>query len=130
VIHASPDAGAIDLGITGSEANLYEGIDYGDATDYLVVDAGNYPFEVRPGGEDMTVALQSDATLEEGVVYDLIALGRPADQSLELLALTAVVPIRTGDVATPLADTGDSAVAETVVPETVEDVEVSATPSS
>jgi hypothetical protein len=129
VINASPDAGAFDVGIAGDEENLFEGIDFRDATDYVVLDAGDYSLEVRPGGEDMTVALQSDATLEEGVTYDLVALGRPDDQTLTLLALTAPVAIQTGDVATPEAASDDAAIAETVVPEAIEDVEASPTPA-
>jgi hypothetical protein len=129
VIHASPDAGAIDVGVEGSEENLFEGVDFGDATDYIVLDAGDYPLQVRPGGDDMTVALQSDATLEPGVTYDLIALGRPDDQTLALLALMAPVAIQTGDVATPEAAAEDAALAETVVPEAIEDVEASPTPA-
>jgi hypothetical protein len=129
VINASPDAGAFDVGIAGNEENLFDGIAFRDATDYLVLDAGDYPLEVRPGGEDMTVALQSDATLEEGVTYDLIALGRPDDQTLTLLALMAPVAIQTGDVATPEAADDNAALAETVVPEAIEDVEASPTPA-
>src|SRR5829696_2139134 len=129
VINAAPDAGAFDVGIEGSEENLFEGIDFRDATDYLVVDAGEYALEVRPGGEDMTVALQSDATLKEGVTYDLVALGRPDDQTLTLLALMAPVAIQTGDVATPEAAADDAAIAETVVPAAIDDIEASPTPA-
>jgi hypothetical protein len=49
------------------------------------------------------------------VTYDLVALGRPDDQALTLLAVTAEVPIQTGDVVTPEAAS--------------EDVEVSPTPA-
>ncbi len=129
VINASPDAGPIDIGVQGSEDNLFEGVDFRDATDYIVLDAGDYALEVRPGGEDMTVALESEATLEEGVTYDLIALGRPDDQTLTLLALMAPVAIQTGEVATPEAADADAALAETVVPEAIEEVEVSPTPA-
>ena len=129
VVHASPDAGVIDVGVEGSEENLFEGVDFRNATEYIIVDAGDYPLEVRPGGEDMTVALQSDATFEEGITYDLVALGRPEDQTLTLLALMASAPIQTGDIATPEAATGDEPIAETVVPEAIEDVEASPTPT-
>jgi hypothetical protein len=129
VINASPDAGAFDVGIAGDEENLFEGVDFRDATDYVVLDAGDYSLEVRPGGEDMTVALQSDATLEEGVTYDLVALGRPDDQTLTLLALIAPVALQTGDVATPEAADDDAAIAETVEPQAIEDVEASPTPA-
>jgi hypothetical protein len=77
----------------------------------------------------MTVALETDATFEEGVTYDLVALGRPEDQTLTLLTLMAEVPIQTGDVATPEATSDEGAVAATVVPEAIEDVEVSPTPA-
>src|SRR5215207_1739 len=129
VIHASPDAGAVDIGVKGSEDNIFEGVDFRDATDYVVVDAGDYALEVRPGGEDMTVALETDATFEEGVTYDLIVLGRADEQTLTMLALTAPVAIQTGDVATPEAASEDAAIAATVVPEAIEDVEASPTPA-
>jgi hypothetical protein len=128
VIHASPDAGGVNVGLTGQDENLYEGIDFGAATDYIIVDEGDYPIEVRPGGDDMTVALQADATLEEGMVYDLVALGRPDDRSLSLLVLTAPGEIRTGDIATPEAVSADTPLAETVTPETIENDEMVATP--
>jgi len=129
VINASPDAGAFDVGIAGDEKNLFEGVDFRDATDYVVLDAGDYSLEVRPGGEDMTVALQSKTTLQEGVTYDLVALGRPDDRTLTLLALTAPVAIQTGAVATPEAASGDAAIANTVVPKPIEDVKASPTPA-
>jgi hypothetical protein len=128
VFHASPDAGVVDIGVEGQEENLFEGVDFRAATDYIVVDAGDYPLEVRPGGEDLTVALQSDATLEAGVTYDLIVMGRPEDQTLTLLALMAPVEIQTGEVATPDAVEDDASVAETVVPEPIDDAEASPTP--
>src|ERR687890_1175612 len=129
VINASPDAGAFDVGISGNEENLFEGVDVRDATDYVVLDAGDYALEVRPGGEDMTVALQSDATVEEGVTYDLIAMGRPEDQTLTLLTLMAPVALQPGAVATPEAADADAAIAATVVPEAIEEVKVSPTPA-
>ena len=129
VIHASPDAGGVNIGLTGQDENLYEGVDFGDATEYIIVDAGNYPIEVRPGGDDMTVALQADATLEEGMVYDLVALGRPDDRSLTLLVLTAPAEIQTGAIATPEAVSTDAPLAETVTPETIDNDTSVATPA-
>jgi hypothetical protein len=106
-----------------------EGINFRDATNYVVLDAGDYALEVRPGGEDMNVALRSDATLEEGVTYDLIAVGRPADQTLALLTLLAPVAIQAGEVSTPEAALGEEPLAETVVPEEIEDVAATPTPA-
>jgi hypothetical protein len=68
------------------------------------------------------------ATLEEGVAYHLVALGRPDDQALTLLALMAEVPIQTGDVITSEAASED-VIAEMVVPEAIENMEGSPTPA-
>ena len=128
VIHASPDASGIDVGVSGEDANLFEGINFRDATDYLVVDADDYSLEVRPGGEDMTVALQSDLTLEDSTVYDMVVLGRPEDQSLRLLVLAVPAETRSGLVATPEAAEGDAPLAETAAPAT-EEAEADTTPT-
>ncbi len=63
------------------------------------------------------------------MTYDLIALGRADDQTLTLLALTAPVAIQTGEVATPAAADEDAAIAETVVPAAIDDIEASPTPA-
>lgn len=130
VYHASPNAGAVDIGVEGQEENLFEGVDFRGATDYIILDAGAYPIEVRPGGEDLTVALQSEATLDEGVTYDLIVIGRPDDQTLALLPLLAPVAIQTGEVATPETVEEEGSVAATVVPEAIEDEDAAATPGA
>lgn len=130
VYHASPNAGAVDIGVEGQEENLFEGVEFRGATDYIILDAGAYPIEVRPGGEDLTVALQSEATLDEGVTYDLIVIGRPDDQTLALLPLLAPVAIQTGEVATPETVEEEGSVAATVVPEAIEDEDASATPGA
>lgn len=130
VYHASPNAGAVDIGVEGQEENLFEGVEFRGATDYIILDAGAYPIEVRPGGEDLTVALQSEATLDEGVTYDLIVIGRPDDQTLALLPLLAPVAIQTGEVATPETVEKEGSVAATVVPEAIEDEDASATPGA
>lgn len=119
VIHASPDAGAVDIGIEGNDENLFSGLDFGASSEYVILDAGDYSLEVRPGGDDMTVALRSDVTLEAGMVYDLVAIGRPDDRSLALLVLSAPVAIQVGEMATPVAVTGDEPLAPTVAPETL-----------
>ena len=59
----------------------------------------------------------------------MLALQRADDQTLTLLALMAPVEIQTGDVATPEAASEDAAIAATVVPEAIEDVEASPTPA-
>ena len=102
VVHASPDAGAVDVGVAEG-STLFEDVDFRDATNYAVVDADAYTVEVHPAGED-TVALQTDVELEAGTVYDAIVIGRADDQTLALLVLTSEAGVREGGLATPGAD--------------------------
>jgi hypothetical protein len=130
LIHASPNAGSVDLGVADNDQNLFEGVNFKDATHYAVLDAGDYKLQVRPGGDDMTVALQTDVTVDEGVVYDLILIGRPDDRSLKLLALTVPVQIQAGEVATPEASPSETSVAGTVVPAETNDLDVTPSPTA
>ena len=78
---------------------LFGDVEFREATDYAVVDAGTYTIDVRPAGED-TVALRMELSLEAGTIYDAIALGRAGDRSLTLLVLTSPAGVREGEVAT------------------------------
>ena len=99
VVHASPDAGNVDVAIAEG-ATIVEDVEFREASDYAVVDAGAYTIEVRPTGEE-TIALQADAELEAGVTYDAIAVGRADNQTLELLILASEAAVREGELATP-----------------------------
>ncbi|MDP9363778.1 MAG: DUF4397 domain-containing protein [Chloroflexota bacterium] len=115
VVHASPDAGNVDVGIAEGPT-VVEGIEAGNASPYATVDAGAYTLEVRPAGED-TVAVAVDAEVEAGVAYDAVALGRAEDQTLRVLILPSTAAVREGELATPAAEveTTPGAV-ETVAP--------------
>jgi len=102
VIHASPDAGGVDVAIEEG-ATLSEGIDFRGIAEYIAIDEGEYTIQVRVAGEQ-TVALSTELAVEPGTVYDVVAVGRLADETLALLVLTAPVPIREGAVATPGSD--------------------------
>ena len=106
LLHASPDAGNVDLGIADGEL-IFEDIDFRDGSDYKVIDAGAYTFEVRKAGED-TVVLRPDVQLEAGMTYDVIALGRADDGTLAVSILATVAATREGGLATPGADTTTS----------------------
>ena len=47
VVHASPDAPAIDVWIEGADAPIIENLSYGDDTDYAMVASDNYPIALR-----------------------------------------------------------------------------------
>ena len=76
VFHASPSAPAeVDIAVTDGPI-LVEGLAYPEATDYLTVDAGTYPLEIRAAGSP-DAALSLEATLEAGENYTAIAIDDP-----------------------------------------------------
>lgn len=87
VIHASPDAPAVDIAVAGGPV-LVGDLSFPDASGALDVDAGTYDLEVRPAGtEDVALDLPGVA-LEAGMVYDILAIGLLEDGSLTVLPLT------------------------------------------
>lgn len=97
VIHAAADAGDVDVVVTGGPT-LYEGVAFGDATDYAVIDAATYDLEARSSeSEDVAVAVQG-LMLDGGMVYDVVALGSVEAGTLQLLPLVTPA-IATGDAA-------------------------------
>jgi hypothetical protein len=46
-VHASPDAGAVDIGVMQSSDPLLEGVEFGDASDYLEIAPGDYTITVN-----------------------------------------------------------------------------------
>jgi hypothetical protein len=51
VVHASPDAPAVDIYAAGVAAPLISDLSYGEVSAYLEVDAGSYNLQVRPAGQ-------------------------------------------------------------------------------
>ena len=74
VIHASPDAPAVDIALKGG-AVLVPNLPFGEQRGPLPVDAGTYDLEVRAAGTN-NVALPLDGIrLEDGNVYTFAAAG-------------------------------------------------------
>jgi hypothetical protein len=96
LIHASPDAPAVDVTVGGGETVLYDNVSFGDASDYLTVPAGDYELEIRPATEenDGEVVTTVDVSLDGGTAYSAIAAGylspddEPADTPFEVLLAT------------------------------------------
>jgi hypothetical protein len=96
LIHASPDAPAVDVTVESSGAVLYDNVSFPNATDYATVPAGDYTLEIRPATEDDDgeVVTTVDVSLEGGTVYSAIAAGylspdeAPADTPFEVILAT------------------------------------------
>lgn len=74
VVHASPDAPAVDVAVKGGPV-LFPNLAFGKDAGPLPVDAGTYDLEVRPAGT-MTVALAVNGVqLQAGKIYTIFAVG-------------------------------------------------------
>src|SRR6056297_1683611 len=91
LVHASPDAPAVDVTVGDGETVLFEGAAFGDAAT-TEVPGGDYTLEVRPATEtnDGDVVATFDVAPEAGSVYTAFAVGylepdmAPADAPFDL----------------------------------------------
>lgn len=75
VVHLSPDAPAVNIGIAGSPTNVFTNLAFKGATAFTPVDAGTYNFEIRLASNN-AVALAIPATvLTAGKIYTIFARG-------------------------------------------------------
>ena len=74
VIHASPDAPAVDVFVNGNRA--LTNVPFFTASDYLDLPAGTYRIQVAPTGQDASAAvIDANATIEAGKAYTVAATG-------------------------------------------------------
>jgi hypothetical protein len=92
VVHASPDAPAVDVTVASSGDALYDGVAYGESG-YVEVPAGEYTLQIRgdTDGNDGDVVASFDLDLAGGQVYTAFAAGylspddEPADTPFDLV---------------------------------------------
>jgi hypothetical protein len=84
-VHASPDAGLVDIVVDGGVA---ASIDFTQATGYLQVPAGTYNIAVNPAGSDESAIGPVDLPLAPGIRHDVVAVGSAVGGTLEPLILT------------------------------------------
>src|SRR5918997_272398 len=84
IIHASPDAGPVDVVPRGGQA-LVAGLTFPEASPYAEVPAGTYTLDVNAAGTNQTALTVPDATLASGGVYSAFAVGTVFADSLNVL---------------------------------------------
>jgi LPXTG-motif cell wall-anchored protein len=84
-VHASPDAPAVDIAVTGGPV-LFANVPFKGTGDYLPVDAGTYDLEARLAGTDTVALSVPGVALADGTVYTIFAMGLAGGEP----ALTAV----------------------------------------
>src|SRR5215203_5312393 len=78
VIHASPDAPAVDVYLDGALA--LENRAFGSFSGWVAVPAGEHQVQVVPTGEDVSSAvIDATVTLEAGAAYQVAATGLLAE---------------------------------------------------
>jgi hypothetical protein len=79
VLHASPDAPAVDVFVDGSEA--ISDLAFDDITDYVALPAGDHNIQVFPASADGSgdPVIEADVTLTADTDYTIAAVGLVAD---------------------------------------------------
>jgi hypothetical protein len=92
LVHASPDAPAVDVTVSATGDAIYDGVAFGEAT-YATVPSNDYTLGVRGDteGNDGDVVADFDVSLDGGSVYTAFAAGylspddEPADVPFDLV---------------------------------------------
>lgn len=79
VVHASPDAPAVDIVVNNGFANpLVRALPFPQATPFVSVPGGTYNVKVTPAGNPGLIAIDANPTFAAGVEYSVFAVGRLA----------------------------------------------------
>ncbi|MFN4005981.1 MAG: DUF4397 domain-containing protein [Chitinophagaceae bacterium] len=93
IIHASPDAPAVDVRVNGSLPSALTNVPFPGVSDYLTVNAGTTRIQVSPTGTTTNV-IDATANLESNKAYSVFAINRVASIGAALV---------TDDLTTPAA---------------------------
>ena len=91
VIHASPDAPAVDVSADGGESDIIDGLAFEQATEYLSLSPGRTTLTVTSDTPADTAVGEFDVTLQGNRVYTVFAAGylttddEPTDEEFRLL---------------------------------------------
>jgi hypothetical protein len=86
VVHASPDAGPVDV-VPAGGAPLVSGLQFPNASPYAQVPAGTYTLNVNAAGTDTTAISVPNATVASGGVYSAFAVGTGSAGSLDVIVV-------------------------------------------
>ncbi len=93
VVHASPDAPAVDVYVDGNE--VLSDVPFFTASDYLELAPGEYRFQVTPAGEPAESAvIDARATVEAGQAYTVAATGMVEDIAASIIVDDLSAPAR------------------------------------
>jgi hypothetical protein len=79
VLHASPDAPAVDIYINDEIVDAWTNVPFGTLSDYTSVPAATYNVKVYPTGDTSTAVIDADVPVEAGMSYTVAAIGLVAE---------------------------------------------------
>jgi hypothetical protein len=83
-VHASPDAPAVDIAVTGGPV-LFSNVAFREASGYPQVAPATYDLEARPAGTTTAALSVPDVSLRPGTNYTIFAVGLLSNGSLAAL---------------------------------------------
>jgi hypothetical protein len=75
VIHASPDAGEVDIVDKQANKKMFSGVNFESETSYMDVDPMKTTLEVRQEGQDKPIVSLPNANFEKGKFYTIVVTG-------------------------------------------------------
>ena len=79
VLHASPDAPAVDIYINDAIVDGLTNVPFGTLSDYMSVPAGDYNVKVYATGDESMAVIDADVTVDPNMSYTIAATGLLAD---------------------------------------------------
>jgi hypothetical protein len=101
--HASADTPPVDVVVAGTNTALVTGLRFGRSSDYVEVPAGTYDLDVLVSESGEVALSLPGVTVEEGMVYDFVAMGTAGDEQKPLTVTPLASEARTQGTATPSA---------------------------
>jgi len=113
LIHASPDAPAVDVVVAGTTVKVFSNIAYKGVGTYTPVDAATYNLDVKVASSGATAKSVTGLELKARTVYTAVAVGLAGNNTLQVIPLldaaapgpAPVVP-GTGNTLAPLGGGG------------------------
>ncbi|MFC5970977.1 DUF4397 domain-containing protein [Halomarina salina] len=108
IVHASPDAGPVNVVVSGTDTVLAENVTFGTATEYVEVPAGDYTVDIVPANDTETIATSVALSVEADVPYTAYAAGYATGDQADETPLEVFLAVDDPEVLGETGDTGDA----------------------
>lgn len=108
LIHASPDAPAVNVAVAGTQTNVFANVAFKGVGTYTPVAAASYDLNVNVASSGQTVKTVAGLRLGNKGVYTAVAVGLAGNNTLQVIPLVDVAPSAAGPQA-PHTGTGITA---------------------